>query len=225
MKKLSFLIAIITIVALASGPARAADKLEQKLIDAKNAYQELLSTPDRGVPEQLLKGAKCIAVIPGSLKAALGYGARFGRGVMSCRDESGAWSPPSFVTLTGGSAGLQIGAESTDLVLFFRTERGARSLLKSSKITLGGKMSVAAGPVGRSGEAATDIKLNAEILSYARSKGLFAGVSIEGARFAGDNKSNAAYYGSHVTLKQLLFEHKAPRVPAEAEEFRKALPS
>jgi lipid-binding SYLF domain-containing protein len=110
------------------------------------------------------------------------------------------------------------------LVLFFMSERGASSLMTSSKITLGGKASVAAGPFGRSGEASTDLKLDAEIYTYAKSKGLFAGLSIEGARLAADKKSNAQYYGQPVTVKQLLFEHWAPRVPEEAEAFRMALP-
>ena len=219
-------VAVIAAIGLAS-PAFAADtdtKLDQKLKDATAVYHELLSTPDRGVPEALLKNCQCIAVIPQVLKGAFVYGARFGTGVMSCRNSEGKWSPPSFVRLYGGSWGLQIGGESSDLVLFFMNERGARSLMTSSKITLGGQASVAAGPFGRSGEASTDLKLNAEIYTYAKSKGLFAGLSFAGARFSADGKSNALYYGRPVTVKQLLFEHKAPRVPEEAEEFRKALP-
>jgi lipid-binding SYLF domain-containing protein len=220
------LVATIAAIGLTS-PTLAANedtKLDQKLTDATAAYRELLSTPDRGVPEALLKDCKCITVIPHVLKGALVYGGRFGRGVMSCRNAVGTWSPPSFVTLTGGSWGLQIGGESSDLVLFFMSERGARSLMTSSKITLGGKASVAAGPFGRTGEASTDLKLDAEIYTYAKSKGLFAGLSLEGARLAADKKSNAQYYGQPTPVKELLFEHKAPRVPGEAEEFRKALP-
>jgi len=182
-----------------------------------------LATPDHSVPEALLKDCKCIAVIPHAVKGALGYGARFGWGVMSCRTASG-WSAPSFVKLSGGSVGLQFGAESSDLVLFFMNESGARSLLTSSKVTLGGKASVAAGPFGRSGEAATDLKLNAEIYSYAKSKGLFAGLSFEGARLSADNESNVKYYGPGMTVKNLLFEPSIANVPAQADDFRKALP-
>jgi lipid-binding SYLF domain-containing protein len=210
-----------------TSPAVAAEantKLDQKLTDATAVYHELLSTPDRGVPEALLKDCKCIAVIPHVIKGAFVYGGRYGTGVMSCRNPEGKWSPPSFVRITGGSWGMQIGGESSDLVLFFMSERGARSLMTSSKITLGGKASVAAGPFGRSGEASTDLKLNAEIYTYAKSKGLFAGLSIEGARLAADKKANAQYYGQPVSVKQLLFEQKAPRVPEEAEAFRTALP-
>jgi lipid-binding SYLF domain-containing protein len=153
--------AVIAALALASA-AFAADadtKLDQKLTDATAVYHDLLSTPDRGVPEALLKECRCIAVIPHVLKGAFVYGARFGTGVMSCRNEHGTWGPPSFVRLYGGSWGLQIGGESSDLVLFFTSERGARSLMTSSQITLGAQASVAAGPFGRSGEASTDLKL------------------------------------------------------------------
>ena len=219
-------VAAIAALGLAS-PAFAAEadtKLDQKLTDATAVYHELLATPDRGVPEALLKKCQCIAVVPHVLKGALVYGARFGTGVMSCRGAQGAWSPPSFVRLYGGSWGVQIGGESSDLVMFFMTERGARSLMTSSKITLGGESSVAAGPFGRSGEASTDLKLNAEIYTYAKSKGLFAGVSLAGARLSADDKANARYYGRPVTVKQLLFEQKAPRVAEEGAVFVKALP-
>jgi SH3 domain-containing YSC84-like protein 1 len=220
------LVAMIAAIGLAS-PAFAAvtdAKLDQKLKDATAVYQELLATPDRGLPEALVKDCRCIAVLPHVIKGAFVYGARFGTGIMSCRDEHGAWSPPSFVRLYGGSWGLQIGGESSDLVLFFMNDRGARSLMTSSKITLGGQASVAAGPFGRSGEASTDLKLNAEIYTYAKSKGLFAGLSIAGARLAADKEANAQYYGQPVSVKQLLFDHKAPRVPEESGAFLKVLP-
>ena len=209
------------------GPAVAAEtdaKLDQRLEDATAVYRELLATPDRGVPEALLRDCRCIAVIPHVLKGAMVFGARHGTGVMSCRAARGNWSPPSFVSLTGGSWGLQFGGESSDLVLFFMSERGARSLMNGSKLTLGGKASVAAGPVGRTGEASTDLKLDAEIYTYAKSKGLFAGLSVEGARLAPDQKANTAFYGREVSARQLLFENQAPRVPREAQAFCKALP-
>lgn len=218
---------VLVIACGSAAPAVAAPapdaKLDQKIRDATSVYQELLSSPDRGVPEVLRKECKCIAVIPHVLKGAMVYGARHGSGVMSCRTGTG-WSAPAFVTLTGGSWGLQVGGESSDLVLFFMSERGARSLMTSSQITLGGKASVAAGPVGRTGEASTDLKLDAEIYTYAKTKGLFAGISIEGARLAGDNRSNNRYYGRGVSTKQLLFEDRMPRLPDAAGDFRKALP-
>ncbi len=229
MNRLSITIMVVAVIGAlgATSPVSAADtdtQLDQKLTDATAVYNELLSTPDRGVPKALLENCRCIAVIPHVLKGAIVYGARFGTGVMTCRNEHGTWSPPSFVRLYGGSWGLQIGGESSDLVLFFTSERGARSLMTGSRITLGGLASVAAGPFGRSGEASTDLKLNAEIYTYAKSKGLFAGLSLAGARLSADKKSNAQYYGQPVSVQQLLFEQKAPRVPEDAEAFRRALP-
>ena len=212
-------------VALPAYADKDREDLAKKLVDSKTVYQELLNIPDHQVPDWLLKRAKAVVVVPHSIKGALGYGARVGYGVMSVRNEGGSWSPPCFVKLQGGSVGFQIGAESNDLVLFFMTESGARSLVESSKFTLGGKASVAAGPFGRSGEADTDAKLNAEIYTYSKTKGLFAGVSLEGARLAPDKQWNATYYGQAVTAKELLFDQKAPSVPAEAEDFRKVLPS
>lgn len=215
---------VLAVIASATfAPAAIADEA-RIMTDATAVFQELLSSPDRGVPEGLLKNAKCVAVIPNSVKGAVGFGARFGSGVMSCRGENGHWSSPAFLTLRGGSWGLQIGAESSDLVVFFMSEQGARSLLNSSQITLGGKLSVAAGPVGRTAEASTDLKLDAEMYTYAKTKGLFAGVSLEGARLSQDNKANRKYYGQKVTAKQLLFEHKRIPVRAEAAAFVTAMP-
>jgi lipid-binding SYLF domain-containing protein len=207
-----------------AGADQSTAKLDERLRSSRAVYEELLQTPDRTVPETLRDECRCIAVIPHAIKGALGYGARYGQGVISCRNATGAWSPPSFLKLTGGSVGFQIGAESSDVVLFFITDRSARSLLES-KFTLGGKASVAAGPVGRSAEASTDLKLDAEIYSYAKSKGLFAGISLEGARLAPDDKLNRTYYGAPVGAAALLFDHKAPRLPESARHFLDALPA
>ena len=218
--------AVAVLAALLATPALAdkdVSELSEKLVQAKSVYSELLATPDHAVPEALLKNCQCIAVIPHAKKGALGYGASFGSGVMSCRTESG-WSAPSFIKLSGGSVGLQIGAESSDLVLFFMNQEGAKSLLTGSKVTLGGNASVAAGPFGRSGEAATDLKLNAEIYSYAKSKGLFAGLSFEGARLAAENEWNTKYYGPGTTVKKLLFEPTTGTIPTPADDFRRTLP-
>ena len=209
-------------IAVASSTEDVA-KQGKKLTDATAVYNELVTTPDRGVPKELLENCKCVAVLPGVLKAAIGYGARHGSGVMTCRNANG-WSAPAFVNISGGSVGLQLGAESTDLVLFFMNDRGARSLVNGSRITLGGKASVAAGPFGRSGEAATNLELKSEIYSYARSKGLFAGLSLEGARLAPNKQDITGYYGQGVTYKQLLFGEGPAQMPAAASEFRKALP-
>ena len=213
-------------VIAANAPVNAEDNAElaKRLTDAKAAYQELLSSKDNEVPQALLKNARCIAVIPHVVNGAFIYGARGGHGVMTCRDANGAWSAPSFVSLKGGSVGPQIGASTTDIVMFFMTEKGAQSLMTSSKFTLGGEASVAAGPFGRHGEAATDLKLNAEIYSYAKSKGLYAGLAVDGTRLAAEDDDNATFYGKKVTVKQLLFDHNSPSMPTEAYDFLHALP-
>ncbi len=204
-------------------PARAADDNAQRLSDAADAYKALLAIPDSTVPERLQRDCKCVAVFPGVVKGAIGIGARRGHGVMSCRDTSGAWSAPLFLTMTGGSYGLQIGIEKTQLVLFFMTDRGARSLVQS-KFTFGGNASVAAGPVGRSAEGSTDLKLNSEIYSYARSKGAFAGISLDGARVAPDKKAIRQFYGRNIPAEQLLFDHPVAEMPPAAQTFTGVLP-
>ena len=206
-----------------AGPSEDAAKQGKKLTDATAVYHELVTASDRAIPKELLENCKCVAVLPGVLKAAVGYGARHGSGVMICRTANG-WSAPTFVNISGGSFGLQLGAESTDLVLFFMNDRGARSLVNGTRITLGGKASVAAGPFGRSGEVATNLELKSEIYSYARSKGLFAGLSIEGARLGQNSEDVVSYYGRGITPRQLLFGGGPKAIPAEAEAFRKVLP-
>lgn len=200
-----------------------AEKLVTKVNTAREVYVELLAEPDRSVPKALLERCKCVAVIPHAVKGAIGFGARFGQGVMSCRDSASRWSPITFVKLTGGSFGFQFGGETSDYVLFFMTDRGARSLL-DSKFTLGGKASIAAGPAGRSAEASTDLKFDAEIYSYAKSKGLFAGVSLEGARLAPDGNANTTFYGERVDPRELLFSHRVGRLPPSAKAFLEVLP-
>ena len=220
-------LAAITLLGMPSMAAAKDDpaKCAERLTEAKVVFQELMTSSDHKVPDELMEKAKCVIVIPDMVKGALGFGARWGSGVMSCRNDQGGWTAPVFVSLKGGSWGLQIGAEKTDLVLFFMTERGARSLVTSSKFTLGGKAAVAAGPLGRSGEAATDLHLNAEIYSYAKSKGLFAGISLEGASLTVSKKANEAYYGKPVSAQAVLFEHKDPGAPQEARDFVAALPA
>jgi SH3 domain-containing YSC84-like protein 1 len=219
-----FLCAAVAVAGVASAdPAEEVAAQGKKLTDATAVYHELVASGDRAVPKELLEKCKCIAVLPGVFKAAVGYGARHGSGVMACRTSTG-WSAPAFVNISGGSMGLQLGAESTDLALFFMNDRGARSLVNGSRITLGGKASVAAGPFGRSGEAATNLELKSEIYSYSRSKGLFAGVSLEGARLAPNKQDITSYYGQGVTYKQLLFGALPSKMPAAAEEFRNTLP-
>jgi len=226
-------LAAILVAAIMGAPSVAGAREDQggepsryaeRLIDAKQVFQELTTSRDRSVPQELMEKAKCVVVIPGMVKGAFGFGARWGSGVMSCRNSGGGWSAPIFVSLKGGSWGLQIGAQKTDLVLFFMTEKGAHSLVARSKFTLGGNASVAAGPIGRSGEAATDLHLNAEIYSYAKSKGLFAGISLEGASLKVSDDANQLYYGHPVRPQAVLFANQEPRLPREARDFVAALP-
>jgi lipid-binding SYLF domain-containing protein len=210
-------------IARSETPPEKAEGPGGKLADATKVYRELITARDKAIPKQLLENAKCVAVLPGVIKAAIGFGGRHGSGVISCRTESG-WSAPAFVTISGGSWGVQLGAQSSDIVLFFMNDRGARSLVDGSRVTLGGQASVAAGPFGRSAEASTNLDFKAEIYSYAKSKGLFAGLSLEGAELKPDKDDNRDYYGSDVTTTQLLFGGGPANVPAEAQTFRQALP-
>jgi SH3 domain-containing YSC84-like protein 1 len=222
-------IATLLAVAMLGSPSRGRaedgpEKYASRLVEAREVFQELTTSGDHKVPEKLMRDAKCVVVIPNMVKGALGFGARWGNGVMSCRDQRGSWSAPVFVDLKGGSWGFQIGAQKTDLVLFFMTEKGARSLVNNSKFTLGGSASIAAGPIGRSGEADTDLHLNAEIYSYAKSKGLFAGISLEGARLKLSDKANQIYWGPNVSPKEVLFASREPRMKQEARDFVAVLP-
>lgn len=211
---------------LASSSAQAGVKLAQKIQTSKEVFRELLDTPDKKVPRELLERARCIVVIPGVIKGALGWGGKHGRGIVSCRsslDTPGEWSAPVFVRVSGGSFGFQVGAQATDVVLFLMSEASIRSLLKS-QFMIGGDVTVAAGPLGRSAELGTDVRLRAEIYSYAKSRGFFAGVSIEGARLAPHDKSNRRYYGEQISPREVLVEQAAIKMPREARSFVAALP-
>jgi lipid-binding SYLF domain-containing protein len=221
------IVAFLTLAA-AIGPitasaASAQSREAETLAKAREALEEMLATEELRIPEPLLEDCECIAVFPGVIKGAVAWGARHGRGVMSCRDSLGAWGPPTFMTLTGGSFGLQLGVEKSDVALFVMNAKGARSLL-SSEFTLGAKGGVAAGPVGRSAEGSTDVKLDAEIYSYAISKGLFAGLSLEGARVNADRKGNKRFYGRDPNPIDLVRESTASDLPAAAREFAQSLP-
>ncbi|RMF20284.1 MAG: hypothetical protein D6760_11905 [Deltaproteobacteria bacterium] len=206
-----------------SASARAGDEIRERVEWAAEAYHDLVAAPDAGVPRWLLGEAKCIAVVPHVVKGAFLFGARYGRGVITCRSSRGEWSPPVFIKLGGPSFGLQWGAQATDLVLFFRKERGVRSLLES-RLTLGGDAGVAAGPVGRRAEAGVDVKLNADILSYARTKGAFLGVSFEGTYLSADSEANRRYYGSEIDPEAVLFRGEVDLVPSSARALLDQLP-
>lgn len=192
-------------VALAQGKKNIKDEVQQSE-KAARVFREIMDTPDKGIPQNLLESAECVAVFPSVLKAGFIFGGRGGRGVASCRKSAG-WSAPAFFNLAGGSFGLQIGAQSTDFVLLFMTKDGLNSLL-SDGFTVGGDASVAAGPVGRQAGASTDIKFNAQILSYSRSKGLFAGLELKGVVIKPDKDDMRDVYGEGVTAKEVLQENK-----------------
>ena len=208
---------------LIAQPSFAYGDLAQKVDNARLAYRELFQEPDRVVPSRLLADANCIGVIPNVIKGAFGVGGRAGKGVLTCRNLDGDWSPPIFIKLWGGSFGFQIGGKTTDLVLFFMTERSARAVLKSG-FTLGGDASVAAGPAGRSAEAGTDVTFRAEIYSYAKSRGLFAGIALDGAHLAPHQKATSNYYGERMWADQVLFDHQVPTLPAESQSLLAELP-
>ena len=183
---------------------------------AARVFREIMDTPDKGIPKDLLEKAECVAVFPSVIKAGFIVGGRGGRGVASCRTVRG-WSAPAYFNLGGASFGLQIGAQSTDFVMLFMNKEGLNSLL-SDEFTLGGDASVAAGPVGRQAGAATDLKLNAQILSYSRSKGLFAGLELKGVVIKPDKDDMRDVYGDGVTAKQVLKDNKI-LVPVAVRAF------
>jgi lipid-binding SYLF domain-containing protein len=178
-----------------------------------------MATPDKGIPQEVLNDAKCVVVVPNLIKGGFVFGGKHGRGVASCRTAEG-WSAPAFVSVGGGSAGLQIGLEGVDLVMLVMNDKGLQQLL-SSKFELTGEGSVAAGPVGRHASAGTDWKMTTEVLTYSRSKGVFAGLTLEGAVVEQDNDSTWAIYGKHMEFRNILSGKVA--TPKSAEPFMKAV--
>jgi lipid-binding SYLF domain-containing protein len=200
---------LVTLTAAASSDREDDVKRTEK---ATQVFREIMNTPDHGIPHDLLKTAKCIAIIPGDVKFAFIFGGNYGRGMATCHTSHG-WSAPMFVAIEGGSVGYQIGGSSTDIVLLFMNDHALQSLL-SDKFKLGADASVAAGPVGRTASAGTDAKLSAEILSYSRAKGVFAGVSLDGAVVQADKSGDQAMYGDNVDRHEILNGKVA--VPASA---------
>ena len=173
-----------------------------RIEDSAQIFQEIMGTPDRAIPQYLLDSAQCIAIIPSEMKLAFIVGANYGKGLVTCRGTR-SWSPPVFLSISGGSFGFQIGGSSTDIILVFRGRRGLQKLFHN-RFRIGGDISAAAGPVGRSAAAATDVELHAEILTYSRSRGVFAGVSLTGAVVKPDNTGNEALYGSGIDKEDIL---------------------
>src|SRR5213080_2715785 len=203
MKRFLAVVALLCVasIALASDPDEE-NKAEDRIKAAANVLDEIQSAPDQGVPEEVLGSAECVAVVPSMLKGGFIVGARYGRGVASCRTPKG-WSAPAFFTVKGGSFGLQIGGQAVDLVMLIMNQDGMKNLL-SSQFKLGADASVAAGPVGRHAAADTDWKLKAQVLSYSRARGLFAGVALNGAVVGQDKDSTREFYGRMVPFSTSL---------------------
>lgn len=229
MKKILLCVLAVSLMGLSSlftsAPARADNKQtdQNRLQNAGEVIKEILNIPD-DIPQDLLDKADCVIVIPSVIKFAFGVGGSYGRGAMTCRSGNnfqGPWGAPTMMALEGGSFGFQLGGQATDFVLLVMNQSGAKSIL-SSKVKLGADASAAAGPKGRSAEAATDVAMRAEILTYSRSRGLFAGISLEGSTLRPDNDANARVYGRKLTAQDIAL-HGAVPVPAAAHQLIETL--
>jgi lipid-binding SYLF domain-containing protein len=210
---------LIVCLGLLALPLQAQKKEQERLQEAGEVLTEILNIPD-GIPEELLDKAECVVVLPSVKKFAIGIGGSYGRGVMVCRggqNFTGRWGAPGFYALEGGNIGFQLGGQAADFVLLIMNPRGARSLF-SSKVKLGADAAAAAGPKGRAAAAATDVVMKAEILSYSRSKGLFAGVSLEGSTLRSDGGANENLYGKKLSAEDILAKHKVA-TPASATKL------
>jgi lipid-binding SYLF domain-containing protein len=212
---------LIALVVLLSTTAALADRDDDvdRLQSSATVIQEIMSAPDSGVPEEVITKTKCIAVIPSMLKAAFIFGGSYGKGVASCRTEKG-WSAPAFFSLTGGSWGLQIGGQAADIVMLIMNDRGMENLLQS-KVKLGADASEAAGPVGRHADASTDWKMRAEVLTYSRTRGAFAGISLNGAVLTQNKNDTRDFYGKMVPFRSILLGKI--EAPKETELWRDTL--
>jgi lipid-binding SYLF domain-containing protein len=195
MKSTRILVIVPALALLLTSVVNAATREEKRVADAADVVDQLSRIPEKTIPPNLLSRAYAVAVIPDVVGAAFGVGARRGKGIIVVRQDDNSWSNPAFITITAGSIGWQIGAESTDIILVFKTRKGVDGIA-NGKLTLGANATVAAGPVGRHTSVATDLQFEAEVYSYSRSRGLFAGIALEGAGVTMDRKANAAFYGS-----------------------------
>ncbi len=220
MKRVLISILVLVFV-IACVPAFSQENKEvgDRVVRSAVVLKEIIDTPDKSIPQDLLDGCTCVAVIPGMVKGAFVFGAAYGKGVISCRMGTGAgpWSPPSMVMMSGGSFGLQIGAQATDVVLVIMNMSGMESLL-DSRFTLGGDASVAAGPVGRNAAARTDALMGAKILAYSRAKGVFAGLSLNGEVVRADKTANFVLYNKDLSARDILFKGVAD-IPRDAKIF------
>jgi lipid-binding SYLF domain-containing protein len=203
-------------------PTFAASKEEQRVADAADVLDQLLRIPEQSIPPAMLSRAYAVAVVPSVVRIGFGLGARRGKGILVVRQQDGSWSNPAFITLTGGSFGFQAGVQRTDVVLVFKSRRGVDNIT-NGKLTLGADASIAAGPVGRSVEGATDMRFEAEIVSYSRARGIFAGVSFAGSGVTMDRRANAAYYGSPSITPEKIFASSPNIAPDSANRFVQVL--
>jgi SH3 domain-containing YSC84-like protein 1 len=212
MKRFYLGVVLLAVIAL---PAFGQEKEQDRVANAGKVIQEIMNIPD-DIPQSVIDKADCVVVLPSVLKFAIGIGGSYGRGVMTCRSGKtfqGRWGAPTMMALEGGSFGLQLGGQATDFVLLLMSPRSAQNIL-TSKVKLGGDASAAAGPVGRNATAETDVTLRAEILSYSRARGLFAGVSLEGSTLRPDNDANKNLYGKEVSAKDIVFNNAVPPPPS-----------
>jgi lipid-binding SYLF domain-containing protein len=215
-------VAIGLVTCMFSLASVAGERQEARLSTATRVLTELVQMPEQNIPTWLLERAHAVAVIPAVIKVGLGIGGRRGKGVLVIRKDNGQWSNPVFVNLTGGSFGFQVGVQSTDVVLVFTSRQSIEGIV-GGKVTLGADASVAAGPVGRQSSAATDVGLTAQVYSYSRAQGLFAGVALDGSAMTIDHKSNESFYGRPGVLASDIIRTDAPAAPAPSSEFIAAL--
>lgn len=220
MKQLIGLLAVV--MSLVSAPASAGAAQNEKMRQVVDVFTDIQRLPEKSVPPALMKNGYAIAIIPAVVKVGFVIGGRYGKGVLSIRNASGSWSDPVFVSLTSGSVGWQIGAQSSDVVLVFKTRRSVDGVM-NGKFTLGADAAVAAGPMGRNAGAATDEKLQAEIFSYSRSRGLFAGIALDGAAIQIEHQDNEGYYQQPDITPSAIMAGKARNVPPSVERLRALL--
>lgn len=218
----SFLVSAVLVLFLSSA-ALTADRADEvkRLARATDVFQEIMKTPDKGIPSDLLDKAACIGIIPGLKKGGLGLGGKYGKGLIMCRKPSRSWTAPSFITIEGGSIGFQIGFTQIDVVMLFMNKKGVDKLI-GDKFTIGADASAAAGPVGRQTAAQTNIRMDAEILTYSRAKGLFAGISLDGATLRSDKDDNREFYGKDIDPRSILIDGTV-EMPPEARSLASAL--
>ncbi|MGA7686217.1 MAG: lipid-binding SYLF domain-containing protein [Terriglobales bacterium] len=225
-RQMAFMFLGTAVLLLASSASWAADNdkdesdIVKRIHTSADVLNQIMATPDKAIPDKIMSDAKCLAIVPSMIKIAVGFGGNHGRGVATCRTANGTWSAPAPLTITGGSWGLQLGGEATDLVLVVMDQKGMDHLL-ASKFKLGADASAAAGPVGRNAGADTDWKMNSEVLSYSRSRGIFAGIDLNGAAITQDKDSTRLLYGKMVPFRVILNGKIAP--PSGSHEFLAAI--